>query len=499
MQHKLYIEFFYIFTGASDHTCFFPRGKGVGGSSLINGLVYTRGNKGDYNKWANVTNDINWRYENVLSYFKKSEKFTRANQFVPIDYSYHGYRGLLRMTQPKPPQNESLAIIKNSEQIGMKLVDYNGREQLGVSILQYYVKDGRRFDPEMAFIEPAKRRSNLKVSDKSYVTKIQINNITRRVEGVVFTRNNKTYIVRSRKEVVLSAGAVGSPQILMLSGIGPKEHLNSIRIPLIQDLPVGQDLREHVIIPLIYSCNVSTTDSLEKSVVDLLNGEGALTRPDTFDAVSFLKTSQQELEDVPDIEFYYGNFSDNPLIPKYYGWNKITYEAIDAKVPNPFALSLILLHPKSKGSIKLKTNSPFDYPLINPNMLNDTRDLETLYQGIVFALNHNEVFKNINASLAFKQFPGCNKFAPLSKDYWYCYMRQITIIGGHPVSSCPAGVDPKNSVVDSRLRIFGIKGLRVADASVVPVTISGHTNAVCTMVGEKVSDLIKQDHGQLTS
>lgn len=192
-------------------------------------------------------NDSDWSYQSLLPYFKKFENFTKTNPSSPIDYFYHGYGGPVHITQSIPPEEISRNLLKGSQQLGYPLTDYNGKRQSGASVFQIFTKDGKRYNHQMAFISSARKRYNLDILDRSYVIKIEINVYSKNVEGVIFTRNNKTYIARNRKEVILSAGAICSPQILMLSGVGPQRHLEHLGIPVIQNLPVGKFLRDQVL------------------------------------------------------------------------------------------------------------------------------------------------------------------------------------------------------------------------------------------------------------
>lgn len=480
--------------GNKDKICSLPRGKGVGGSSLINCAFYSRGNKKDYDRWANLLNDPGWSYENILPYFKELENFTATNPYVPIDVEYHGYDGPLQMTQGIQDLNISSNIMRGGQELGYNITDYNGEEEIGFSVLQFFTKNGRRYDPGMAFIEPIRNRNNLVVLDRSYVTKIKINTDSKEAEGVVFTRDNNTYIARNRKEVILSAGAFSSPQLLMLSGIGPQEHLESLGIPVIENLPVGKNLHDHTITFVIFSSNITNlTESMEKSVRDFLKGEGSLTVSFPISAISFLQSPLQKIDNYPDIELVYSNLSNYALAQKFFGWTDETLNAISGKSNNTFVTFLTPAHPKSKGSVILKSSNPFDYPIIDSNILSNIEDMEVLYENVQFALKmtDTDAFRRMNISLAIDRFPGCNHLKSLSKEWWWCYIRHTTGTGFHPLSSCLTGTGPKTGVVDKNLKVFGIERLRVADGSVIPFMIAGHPNYACNMIGARVSDIIK--------
>lgn len=453
----------------------------------------------DYARWSELLDDPSWNYETFLNYFKKSELFTRTNNHVPIDEKFHGYSGELHTTQAFPPQNISSAILRGCQQLGYNITDYNGKEMFGCSISQIYSNHGIRSDSGSAFIEPIKNRKNLKVLDKSYVTKLVISKSSKKVKGVIFTRNNKTFIAKNRKEVILSAGSISSPHILLLSGIGPKEHLNSLKIPVVRDLPVGQNLLDHPLSFLVFSTNISnTTESLEESASDFLQGEGSLTRISLFDAVTFFRTPVEPNEHYPNVEFMFANFSGAAVAAKYFRWSDETFRALDANVPNPLAFEIFLLRAKSQGSVTLKSANPFDYPIIDFNILSDEEndDIESLYQAIQLALKliQTEAFRRLNVTLAVKQFPGCEDEEPLSKEFWYCYIRRATSMAFHSVGTCATGTSPSTGVVDKELKVFGVKRLRVADSSVIPFTPTAHLNSVCVAIGEKAADMIKNSH-----
>lgn len=444
----------------------------------------------DYDKWAHLVAHETWNYSNVLPYFKNSEKFTRTNFHIPFDEEYHGFSGPRHVTQIKPNQHESIAILETAKANGYDLIDYNGKSQVGVSVYQYFTRNGRRFDSAMAYIDLIKARKNLDILDKSYVTKIEIKVSSKKVEGVVFTRKKKSYRASCKKEVILSAGAILTPQILMLSGIGPKDDLEALNITVIHNLPVGKDLKEHPVVPVILTTNTSTnTQDMRTSVKELLKGEGPLTEVHPFDVVAFLPNQHQRY---PNFEFFSSYFSGSLLAKRYLGWTDTFYKSFDS-VPNAVSMYVKLLHPKSSGTIKLASASPYHYPLIDLKMLRHCKDVKSLYQGIQHVLNNLNVFRILDAKVAPLKVPGCERFTPLTKHYWFCFIRQTTTNGGDISSSCPMGKTAEQSVVDSKLKVFGLTGLRVADESVIPINLSGSVDAVIALIGEKAYDFIKDD------
>lgn len=484
--------------GNIDRRGIISRGKGVGGSSLINGIAYSRGNRLDYDRWAAILNDSDWNYENVLPYFKKSETFIRTNPYVPVDKEYYGYHGPQFISQSSPPLNLTNLILSAGQELGYNIVDFNGKEQEGFSIMQYMIKDGKRFEPDLAFVFPSLHRKNLKVLDRAYVTNLFFSDNSTRAEGVIFTKNNATFIAKCSKEVILSAGAINSPQILMLSGIGPKEHLTSLGISVVQNLPVGNNLLDHPMTLLFCSSNITNEfESLEKSVRDLLKGQGVLSRVSFTDAIGFMTTPLQEIENYPDIEFIFLNITETGRLRQYFGFSDETIKALQTEnSQGVFVVQFFNLNQKSLGKLRLNSSDPFEYPLIDLNLLSDENDVEILYQGIqiFLKLRQTNAFRSLNISLVIDTFPSCEAFEPLSREYWYCYIRSVSATGLHQVGTCSTGKDPSSGVVDSNLKVFGIDGLRVADASVIPLSLRAHINAPCTMIGEKVSDLIKKFH-----
>lgn len=465
-------------------------------------MLYSRGNEVAYQKWSDLLEDQSWTYENVLPYFKKSENFTRRDFRAPIDVDYHGYDGPVHVSHSVPERNFTGYILEGSKQLGYHVTDYNGKQEVGATIWQYYIKDGMRFDSEMAFIEPARNRSNLKILDHSYVTKIVINETSKSATGVIFTRMNKTFIARCNKEVILSAGAISSPQILMLSGIGPEEHLKSLEIPVVQNLSVGEGLHDHTMTFVVFSSNSTNgVDSLRGYITDYSEGVGSFTRPFAYTSLLWFQTPEDKTPNYPNIEILTHNMTQIIITKSFFNWSDEVYDTMNTNKPNPFTFILVPTRPNSVGSVKLQSSDPFEYPLVDSNLLGDEEDLENLYKGVqlLFNLTRTPAMQFLNFTLAFTEFPGCNHTAPLSREYWYCYFRIVTGPGEGSLATCRTGKGPETGVVSNELKVFGINKLRVADASVIPFQMAAHPNSVCHMVGEKVSDLIKKEYNQATA
>ncbi|KAJ8919876.1 hypothetical protein NQ315_006405 [Exocentrus adspersus] len=490
--------------GTVDRACPYPRGRGVGGSSLINGLAYVRGNRIDFDKWAGLGNP-GWSYEEVLPYFKKSEDF-----LPPTNADFHGKNGYLPVEYCTPRSPHLNAFLKANQELGYKLVDYNGAEQIGASQTQQNSRNGRRGDGGSDFITPVlDKRTNLKVMTRSYVTKILVDASTGSAQGVRFSYQNRLYQVKARNEVLVCAGSISTPHLLMLSGIGPVHHLNSLGIPLVGNLEVGSTLRDHSqYYGLNFLSNVSVgSKPRDVYIEEYLEGTGAYAIAGPNSGVGFYQSSLETVPNYPDIEFMLispNATSTSGYFQKVFQWSEDALDALwgGAEITSSFSIYVINLHQASVGTVRLSSSSPYDYPVINSNFLSDKedRDINVLYQGIQLALNmtSTEAFKSIGTKLHKKPLVPCKNLEEFSKEYWFCYLRQLSVNVYHPVGTCPMGPDPgKGAVVDNQLKVHGISRLRVADASVFPFTLSGHPNAPCVMIGEKTSDLIKKEYGKL--
>ncbi|CAH1115148.1 unnamed protein product [Psylliodes chrysocephalus] len=486
-----------------NHTCLVPRGKGVGGSSLLNALQYSRANPKNYNQWAKALHDSSWSYKNILKYFKKSENFHWTNPKAPVDLKSHGREGLLHVqhVQPEHPLND--IFIEANKQLGYDIIDFNSERQIGGSIMQLYTNNGTREDMGTVFITPFLDRPNLTVLTQSYVTKIEIDKITKVAKSVLFTNNGITYRARADVEVILSAGAIASPQILMLSGIGPKQHLQDVGIELIENLEVGSCLKEHALLShLFFTSNFERpVETIEQQLSDFLKGYGSLTTTSTqAQGIAFYNVNHKT-STVPDLVIYVDDTKYSEMEKSVFDFNEETIQSL-TKIGSKLKTIRFLLmnfNIKSKGTIRLKNKNPFEYPLIDPMLLSDHsgKDIKTMYRGIqqILRLSETPAFKKINLELVNEPLPACKHIQFKSQKYWYCFLKQLTMTGVHPMATCPMGVNKcKGAVVDSNLKVFGIKKLRVADASIFPASIAGHPSMTCLMIGEKISDVIKQEY-----
>lgn len=496
----------------NDNISLVPRGKALGGSTVINSMMYTRANPWDYQKWANLGND-GWSYDQILPYFLKAEKCRLGpNCTLP----YHNMAGSVSLEYPYKSKITD-AFIQAGVEVGEKIVDYNTPDSMGFSQIQANQKFGRRNSVADAYLCPVERyRNNLKIVTSATVTKILISEETKEAYGVTFTYKGENYRVKTTKEVILCAGTFNSPQLLMLSGIGPKEHLAEMGIPLIYDIPaVGQGLYDHIAFyGLVFVIN-QFVESIFKLLnpFDILNwffeGKGIYTSLGGLEALAYINTGSISDSNIPDIELLFVGLGSiaadfntvmGPMInlkPEVYD----TYFKPLEFYPQ-FSIFPELLHPKSKGYVKLRSKNPLDLIKVYGNLFSDPEqtDLNTLVAGIRYILKlvDTKAFKKFGARLSDIKMPGCEQYLFNSDDYWKCCLKSMCVTGHHPTGTCKMGPDTdREAVVDSRLKLYGIKKLRVADASVIPITLSGHTSAPCTMIGEKASDIIKQDYGEI--
>ena len=493
----------YYCLGMNNCSCSWPHGNVMGGSSVLNYMIWTRGNKQDYDNWS--LQNPGWNYDNITKYFQKIEK----SRVSDADQSFAGTSGPVDINYPPYRTEAGKAFVEASKEGGAKYVDYNGRSQNGVSYIQSNLKEGTRVSANRAYITPAVKRKNLDIKKHSKVTKLLINSTTKQVTGVEYYSGDKFFKVSATKEVILSAGAINTPKILMLSGIGPKDHLTSMGITPIADLEVGNNLQDHIA-PGGITFTVSTTSltsaslSLKNFIDYQLYSTGPMTSPGSTEGIAYYDTNETLNKGWPDIELlqFGGAVSSDPILLQNYNLNTTFYNSVYgdlvAQKKNAFMIYPILLRPKSRGNITLKSTNPFDDPVVIPKYFGFMSEVNTIVRGIkkITGLMNSTAFKAINATMVEANIPACLDLKYGSSSYWLCYARHFTFSLWNYCGTAKMGpsTDP-TAVVDARLKVHTIKGLRIIDASIIPTIPTAHLNAPVMMIGEKGSDMIKEDYG----
>ena len=460
--------------GLDGRTVFQPRGKVLGGSSSINGLLYVRGQHEDYDRWRQRGND-GWGYDDVLPYFKKAENQQRG----PDDF--HGVGGPLPVSDLSHADALSAAFIAAAAETGIpKNRDFNGTTQEGAGYFQTTTRYGRRASTAVAYLRPAKARNNLHIETSALVQRILFNG--RRAQSVQYRKNGSIHTARARKEILVSSGAYNSPQLLQLSGIGPAELLRNHGIEVVLDAPgVGNDLQDHMQVRVVMRCTQRMTlndviNSPARKILAGLRYAAFRTGPLSIAAGTsgaFFKTSPRLA--TPDVQIHFLPFSTDKMGEKLHAFSG-------------FTASVCQLRPESRGSLRIRSADPATPPEIRINYLATEVDRTTNVEGL-------KILRRILWAPALRPYvvdevdPGI-KVTTDEQLLKYCRQRGSTIY--HPTSTCRMGSDPL-AVVDQRLRVRGIEGLRVIDASIMPDLVSGNTNAAIIMIAEKASDMVLQD------
>ena len=448
-----------------------PRGRTLGGSSAINGLVYIRGQQQDFDHWASLGNH-GWSWDEVLPYFRKSESQQHGAN------TWHGTDGPLQVSDSMRSELADAYIDACEESQVRRNDDFNGAEQEGAGYFQLTVtRNGRRSSTGSAFLKPARKRAQLQITSNAMAERILFEG--KRATGVQYQHQGNSVTARARREVVVCGGAINSPQLLQLSGIGPGDLLQQHGIDVVHELSgVGQNLQDHFQIRVVYECTKPITlndlsHSLWKRGMAGLQYLTTRRGPLTLGAgqVGVFAKTRAELER-PDVQFHFIPFSaakPGEGLHKFPG----------------FTVSVCQLRPESRGHIAIHTNSPHEHPHIYPNYLATEHDRRTMLDGL-------RLIRRVGAAPAIQPYikreaiPGaeCDDDVELNQ-----YIADFGNTIFHPSGTCKMGTDSM-AVVDPSLRVHGVEGLRVADASIMPTVVSGNTNAPCIMIGEKVADMI---------
>src|SRR6187200_1173572 len=460
--------------GLNGRRVFQPRGKVLGGSSSINGLLYVRGQHEDYDRWRQRGN-AGWGYEDVLPYFKKAENQQRGPD------KYHGADGPLPVSDWRHHDPLSKAFVVAAAEAGIPTnPDFNGATQEGAGFFQTTTRRGRRASTAFSYLRPAKARGNLHVETSALAQRILFEG--RRAKAVEYKQEGRVRTARARKEILVSSGAYNSPQLLQLSGVGPGDLLKQHGIEIVLDAPgVGNDLQDHLQVRLVTRCaqKVTLNDVVNHPIRKMLAGiqyaalrKGPLTIA-AGTSGAFFKTDPRLAS--PDVQIHFLPFSTDKMGEKLHPYSA-------------FSASVCQVRPESRGSLRIKSADPMAAPEIRINYLATETDRTVNVEGL-------KILRRILAAPALKPYvveesePGA-KVVSDEDLLAFCRQRGSTVY--HPTSTCRMGNDPL-AVVDQRLRLRGIEGLRVVDASVMPDLVSGNTNAPVIMIAEKASDMILQD------
>jgi choline dehydrogenase len=440
-----------------------PRGKVLGGTSAINAMVYMRGHRRIYDGWR-AAGCVGWGYDDLLPLFVRSENQERGSG------EYHGAGGPLNVADQRDANPLSCAFVDAARELGFALNDdFNGAEQEGFGFYQVTAKGGERWSAADAFLKPAMRRPNLTVATQAQATRLLFEG--RRAVGVAYLQEGAARQAGARREVIVCGGAINSPQLLLLSGVGRADELRALDIPVVADLPgVGRNLQDHLDVAVAYRCTEPISVGTIYAAAELeyryfRKGPLASNGPE---AGGFLRT-RADLP-APDLQFHFSP-----------GWS--VGFGTERPAGHGFAIWPALVLAESRGSLRLRTPDPLAPPLIQPNYLSSEADIDVLVQGVKIA-------RRLAATQAFAPFRG-EAIKPAesaqSDEEIRAYIRGSASTVFHPAGTCKMGIDPL-AVVDVQLRVHGLEGLRVADASIMPTLVNGNTNAPAIMIGEKLPD-----------
>ncbi|WP_151837821.1 MULTISPECIES: GMC family oxidoreductase [unclassified Acinetobacter] len=452
------------------------QGKVMGGGSSVNGMVYCRGQRQDYDLWASEWGCEQWSYQDVLPFFRKAEK----NESLADEY--HGQNGILAVSENRYRHPLILACIQAGQQMGLHYVnDFNGWNQAGVGFYQTTTQNGERASTSKTYLKSVEHHPDLRVMTNALVHKIETQ--ADQVTGVTFSIAGKAPVtVKARKEVIVSAGAIGSPKVLLLSGIGPKQHLDELGIACIQDLPVGENFHDHL--HMSVNATVTTQNSLLgedqglKAVRNFLQWQftrsGVLTS-NILEGGGFIDTHDNGR---PDVQFHFLPVLDN--------FDNTPGEKAAAQA-HGLTIKVGHVQPKARGSVRLSSKDPNALPIIDPNYLGHSEDVDANIRAVQAGLRllQQPALKTIVQAVIEPANTDPDNIEAI--DAW---MRQNIKTVYHPAGSCKMGNTPKDSATDQTLKVHGFQNLRVIDCSICPQVPSGNTNAIAIMIGERGADFI---------
>lgn len=452
-----------------------PRGKALGGSSAVNCMAYIRGNREDYNDWEKEGNG-GWGYDDLLPYFRKSEHNEQFNN------EFHGQNGPLNVTHNRYVTPLARAFVAACGERGIPANDdFNGAGQDGAGLFQFTIKNARRHSTAAAFLKPVLHRRNLRVMTGAHTQRVVLDGT--RVTGVEIARKpgGPVEFIAAKKDVILAAGSFQSPQLLLLSGIGPEAHLSEMKLPVRHELPgVGENLQDHLFVNMNVLCNQRITYNNAETPYNIL--KYLLFRQGPFaasplEACAFVRTRSGL--DRPDLQFHFA-----PVM----GYDLHDYRSLPKT--EGFTILPTLLKPKSRGWVRLRSTDPFAAPVIQPNYFSEREDLETLVRGF-------KLGRDILLSEAFAPYRSESRLnypvEATTDEQIITHILATCECVYHPVGTCKMGVDEMAVVEPDGLRVRGLEGLRVADASILPTVISGNTNAPVIAIAEKAAALILEE------
>ncbi|XP_069356754.1 ecdysone oxidase-like [Maniola hyperantus] len=464
-----------------------PSGKVYGGSSSIHHFYYVRGHANDYKAWADAAGDDSWSWENLLPYFKKSERLEDKDILNSDTGNYHGtegYTGITRELRDIP-----LKYLEAFQEVGNKVVDdINTGHTVGFTRPMFFIANQIRQSSAESFLSPIKNRSNLHLSKYTTVDKILIDK-NKNAIGVQASTNGRTFNIYARKEVIVSAGAFNSPKLLMLSGIGPKAHLESMGIELVANLPVGENMEDHLAVILAHK--LEKTDEPPKP-----------ENPANFPIPTFVGLdSLNKDQGYPDYLTLNLICRNNPanlmiLCATIFGLHDdVCTQLLKAGQGREILVTVLnVARPLSRGRVILRSTDPQDPPKIYTGFLSNSTDLENnaAYIEKFIQVTESNYFRKVGGETLFFDLPNCKSLEKGTREYWKCYVLNMMDTTFHYSSTCRMG-----SVLDAKLKVLGVNKLRVVDASAMPNTVSANINAAVMVLAEKAAELIKEDFDDL--
>ncbi|XP_073831461.1 glucose dehydrogenase [FAD, quinone]-like [Musca autumnalis] len=477
--------------------CHWPRGKTIGGSGAINGMLYVRGTRQDYDLWCKEGSH-GWCYDDVWPYFQKAVT-AQGNSTHPRGYVTLNHFG--RFTE-----DIISVVLQGAQELKQPLVDdFVDGSYVGYAFVRGTVENGKRSSTGKSYLAKVAKRPNLRVIKNAQVTKLNLDSQGRKVNSVQFVLRNKTQLsVNVGREVILSAGAIDSPKLLQLSGVGPLEVLRPLKIPVIHDLPVGKNLQDHVLALLFFRIPASppnSQDAITSIFQYLTTNDGPLSGVGAAHMIGFIKADPLSSSPYPDLEIHHNLLrrgNRNGMLTLLNGLTvKKEFQAYLLKELESHTIvpKLVLQsHPKSRGNLKVRTSSYKDPPIIESGYLKEPADLEILTAGInyMMELENTHAYRSRQMEIMHIPIKECDKYRFKSPEYWYCYVKYFSTTCYHQAGSVKMGsLEDGSACVDPDLLVKGVDNLRVVDASIMPYVTTGNTNAPTIMIAEKAADMVK--------